>query len=72
MKRKWKEARTVNVPRLMSGDEKIWHHYALCLVINRSVPEFWTDDEVSSALNKMAERLPLPFGFDFQSWESPQ
>jgi hypothetical protein len=72
MKRKWKEARTVNVPRTISGDEKIWHHYALCLAINRHVPEFWTDNEVSSALNKMAERLPLPHGFDFEGWESPQ
>jgi len=70
VKRKWSAARTVNVPRMISGDEKIWHHYALCMVINRHVSEFFDDDEVSSALNKMAGRLPLPFGFNFQSWES--
>jgi len=72
VKRKWTNAHTVNVPRMMSGDEKIWHLYSLCLVINRHVSEDWSDDEVSSALNKMAERLPLPHGFDFEGWESPQ
>ncbi|HXR23922.1 MAG TPA: hypothetical protein VN742_01085 [Candidatus Binataceae bacterium] len=71
-KRKWDVARTVNVPRLMTGDEKIWWVYSLCLVINRSCPEYFDDDEVSSALNKMAARLELPHGFNFATWESPQ
>jgi hypothetical protein len=69
---KWSAARTVNVPRMMRGDEKIWWLYSLCLMCNRHASEDWTDDEVSSALNKMHERIPLPYGFDFKSWETPE
>jgi hypothetical protein len=72
VKRKWSAARTVNVPRMMRGDLKIWHLYSLCLMCNRHVSEDWTDGEVSSALNKMHERMPLPHGFNFEAWESPQ
>ena len=68
MKRKWEERRHVNVPLPITGDEKIWALYSLCLMMNRHVAEFQDDDEVSSALNKMAERMPLPHGFDFDSW----
>jgi hypothetical protein len=56
------------VPLPQTGDEKIWRLYSLCLVINRHCPEYFDDDEVSSALRKMAERLPLPHGFDFETW----
>ena len=72
MKRKWSAARTVDVPSMMKGDLKIWHLYSLCLMCNRHVSEDWTDDEVSSALRKMHERMPLPFGFNFEAWESSQ
>ena len=64
MKPKWSAARTVNEPRMMKGDLKIWHLYSLCLMCNRHVSEDWTDDEISSALNKMAimgdYRMTLP------------
>ncbi len=62
--RKWNEARTVTVPRPINGDEKIWWYYALTMTCNRHVAEYMDDDEVSEALNKMAARLELPYGFD--------
>jgi hypothetical protein len=67
-KRNWERRATVDVPFPVTGDEKIWRLYSLCLVINRHCPDCWSDDDVSSALNKMAERLPLPHGFDFETW----
>ncbi|HXR25609.1 MAG TPA: hypothetical protein VN742_09635 [Candidatus Binataceae bacterium] len=72
MKRKWSAARTVNVPRMMSGDQKIFWLYSLTLCCNRHVSDDWSDDEVSSALNKMRERMPLPYGFNFEAWETPE
>ncbi|HVA17447.1 MAG TPA: hypothetical protein VMV59_07005 [Candidatus Dormibacteraeota bacterium] len=63
-KRKWRTAATVAVPEHMNGDELIWWRYSLCLLCNRHVPEYFTDAEVSSALNKMAARMPLPSGFE--------
>ncbi len=66
--KKWSDTATVAVPLPITGDEKIWALYSLCLVCNRHVAEFMDDDEVSEALNKMAELLPLPFGFDFNRW----
>lgn len=66
--KKWTGGREFKIPARCNGDEKIWRLYSLCLVCNRHVAEFWTDDEVSIALNNMAERLPLPHGFDFETW----
>ena len=68
MKRKWVTAKTIAVPLPVTGDEKIWKIYSLCLICNRSVPDCFSDDDVSHALRNMAERLPLPYGFDFESW----
>jgi len=68
MKRKWTQRRFAAVAVSVTGDEKIWKIYSLCLICNRSVPECFDDNDVSTALRNMAERLPLPYGFDFESW----
>jgi hypothetical protein len=68
MKRKWITARTEIVPLPITGEQKIWQLYALCLMCNPHVSEFMDDDDVSHALRNMAERLPLPFGFNFETW----
>jgi hypothetical protein len=72
VKRKWETAATVAVPLPINGDEKIWALYSLCLICNRHVADFMSDSEVSDALNKMVDRLPLPHGFDFQTWSPRQ
>jgi hypothetical protein len=61
MKRKWGNETLVAMPYHYTGDEKIWWYYSLYLLCNRHVAEFQDDDTVSSALNKMAERIELPF-----------
>jgi hypothetical protein len=68
MRKQWEQQRHVAVPVPQTGDEKIWRLYSLCLVCNRHVPDYFDDDDVSEALNKMAARLPLPHGFDFETW----
>jgi hypothetical protein len=67
-RKKWVTAETVAVPLPIIGDEKIWRLYSLCLICNRHVSEFMSDSDVSEALNKMAARMPLPHGFDFERW----
>ena len=68
MKRKWVTAANVAVPLPITGDEKIWKIFSLCLMCNRHVPDCFDDDDVSNALRSMAERLPLPHGFNFEAW----
>jgi hypothetical protein len=72
VKRKWRTARTETVPLPITGDEKIWALYSLCLICNRSVPDCFDDNDVSAALKNMAERLPLPHGFNFATWSPRQ
>jgi hypothetical protein len=68
MRKQWERRATVDVPPSATGDQKIWALYSLCLICNRHVPDYQDDETVSSALRKMAERLPLPHGFDFETW----
>jgi hypothetical protein len=64
-KQKWSGMTIVDVPLPMTGDERIWWVYSLCLEINRHVADCIDDDDVSSALNKMVARHhPLPYGFE--------
>jgi hypothetical protein len=62
-KRKWSAATTVTLsPRLTpETDEWIWWNYSLMLLINRHVADFMDDDTVSDALQKVRQRIPLPF-----------
>ena len=61
--KKWSNTAKVLLPPRRYGDEKIWWQYSLYLVCNRHVADFMDNETVSSALNKMAERIPLPYAF---------
>lgn len=63
MKRGWTKRRDVTIPPHVpyESDEWIWREYSLFLLINRHCGEYLTDDEVSEALWKVRQRIPLPF-----------
>jgi len=61
--KQWTKGTSVTLRPHRTGDERLWWLHSLYLNINRHCEEFWDDDEVSQALNEMAERTPLPFDY---------
>lgn len=59
--KRWSNETRVELPYRYTGDEKIWWYYSLYLLCNRHVVDCVDDETVSSALNKMAARIELPF-----------